>query len=322
MSDSQDSFDSKGWTGEEEKKEDQPVPTREERRKVSQQEGRRIGRKLRPYVRPIILLVIFLVRSFKSPFFWFLFLIAMGAASAGIFGAWSSNYCGRDEAPAWGARFLCEIKISDLVTIWLTWCLVIVGAFQAWWLFRTLSATEKAASAALNDQRPWIEMVVTPVSLIRDEKGLKLSLELHVENVGHTPATAVFQHIELILCVVGEKGNSLQDADKAFRKSFDLATKMKFGNPLFPGRKKTFALNHRIKGENLAPRLAIDAPQGRYTFHLGAGISYPFAGGTGETTALFIVWKKGEPVSFNAGDTNLKADEIRFVEMPLWNTAK
>lgn len=34
------------------------------------------------------------------------------------------------------------------MTIWLTWCLVVVGAFQAWWLFGTLAATAKAADTA------------------------------------------------------------------------------------------------------------------------------------------------------------------------------
>jgi len=331
MSDNPKSANSKSWTGEEEKEENLPPLTREERRRIAQQEGRRIGRKLRPYVRPIILPFIFLFRLLKNPFFWFLVLIAFGAASASAFAVWTLSNCGEavgqqphiaSEASSWGRKFLCEIRISDLVTIWLTWCLVVVGAFQAWWLFGTLAATQKAASAAHNDQRPWIEMIIMPISLTRDKKGVKLSLEIQVENVGHTPATAVFPYSELLLSVVGEKGNSQEDANKAFRKNFELATKMKFGNPLFPGRKKTFPISHRIEEKDLAPRLALDLPDGRYTFHLGAGVSYPFAGGMGETTALFLVWRKGEPVAFNSKDISLKADEIRFIEMPMWNTAK
>ena len=45
-------------------------------------------------------------------------------------------------------RFFCEIKFSDAALVWLTLCLVVVGAFQGYWLARTVKVSETAAQAA------------------------------------------------------------------------------------------------------------------------------------------------------------------------------
>jgi hypothetical protein len=56
----------------------------------------------------------------------------------------------------WWHAFVCEVKATDLALAFFTLMLVIVGAFQAYWLRRTIDATKEIGQAALSVEHPII----------------------------------------------------------------------------------------------------------------------------------------------------------------------
>jgi hypothetical protein len=123
------------------------------------------------------------------------------------------------EQQSWGSEFLCEIKVSDLVTIWLTWCLVIVGGMQAWWLYGTLAATAKAANTAeralIELERPFVIAEISKVIASRGNVAFYHNNQMraptlgfgHVTlafaNFGRTPASMSFVHYEYLPAASG-----------------------------------------------------------------------------------------------------------------------
>ncbi len=45
---------------------------------------------------------------------------------------------------AWWEGFFCDLKISDVAIGYFTYCLVVVGAFQAFWMWRTANLAERS----------------------------------------------------------------------------------------------------------------------------------------------------------------------------------
>src|SRR5579862_1411253 len=53
-----------------------------------------------------------------------------------------------EEQPASGDSLICSAHLSDILISLLTACLVIVGGFQAWWLWQTVAVGQISAQAA------------------------------------------------------------------------------------------------------------------------------------------------------------------------------
>jgi hypothetical protein len=103
----------------------------------------------------------------------------------------------------WGQEFICGLKISDLVTMWLTWCLVVVGGFQAWWLFETLKATDKTAEVTKSDllvgQRAYVYVSFQPSVQKNQDTGNVSGWGITPiwQNFGSTPTRNMHNHISV-----------------------------------------------------------------------------------------------------------------------------
>lgn len=118
----------------------------------------------------------------------------------------------------WWNKFFCELKISDVAIVFFTYCLVVVGAFQAWYLLRTMRETAIAAKATKDaldhtidtdviTQRAYLarrsvnSVDVKPFATDDGEKYIRFEYTPVWENNGATPAINVtFCALKPIIC--------------------------------------------------------------------------------------------------------------------------
>src|SRR5216683_1391784 len=86
-----------------------------------------------------------------------------------------TDYCQVQTQTNWWQRFICEMKITDVIIGFFTYCLVVVGVFQAYRTSHTLMELERAYVFPA-----WTDMDVA-------ENG-KVTIHFRVRNVGRSPA--------------------------------------------------------------------------------------------------------------------------------------
>jgi hypothetical protein len=100
---------------------------------------------------------------------------------------------------SWLNDFFCEAKISDIAIGLFTYCLVLVGYFQAHWLQKTVDATLTAASAA-KEAAEYIPRVERAYLFLHDEirdfhlalaPGQLSTVRIAFKNHGKTPAIII-----------------------------------------------------------------------------------------------------------------------------------
>jgi hypothetical protein len=119
-------------------------------------------------------------------------LAAVGLIFAAAFVVYGGLTCGPKEklASTWIDNLVCETKASDIAIVWLTYCLILVGYFQAHWLQETVRVAADAAAAQSNDtriiQRAYI--AVEPLGVFRMFGQDKVIGHVGMKNAGHLPA--------------------------------------------------------------------------------------------------------------------------------------
>jgi hypothetical protein len=92
----------------------------------------------------------------------------------------------------WWKKFFCEMKVGDIAIAYFTFCLVVVGGFQAYWMARTLKvsesaarAAEKSADAVVSQLRAYVHWTEAAIHSL-DQPVSQVHLVL--KNSGQTPA--------------------------------------------------------------------------------------------------------------------------------------
>lgn len=119
----------------------------------------------------------------------------------------------------WWGKFLCDLKISDVAIVYLTFCLVIVGGFQAWFLYRTDTSTRMSAEAAKASADAVVAQLRAYIGM-RVKEGIPPSFDartgpylvIEVRNTGQTPAFNMIYWIRAALGPADYKG-PLPDAE-------------------------------------------------------------------------------------------------------------
>jgi hypothetical protein len=109
----------------------------------------------------------------------------------------------------WWQKFFCEAKVTDVALAFFTYCLIVVGGFQARYLYNTVAATKEAADAAalnaqavINSERAHIFIDIDVENITReiphanlvtkpefeDHMITALRLSYTLKNYGKTPA--------------------------------------------------------------------------------------------------------------------------------------
>ena len=70
------------------------------------------------------------------------------------------------------------------------WAAMAAGGFAAYYAFGQLGVMKDQLDAMENDQRAWLKIDITPVSLTFDSTAAELSYHVKIENVGHSVAIA------------------------------------------------------------------------------------------------------------------------------------
>lgn len=97
----------------------------------------------------------------------------------------------------WWKKFFCELKIGDFAIGFFTFCLVIVGGFQAYWMWRTLATADKALIAG---ERAFVFPKAFLFSFRPDKDGKKrYRFQVAWENSGDTPTKKMRTHVEVQL---------------------------------------------------------------------------------------------------------------------------
>jgi hypothetical protein len=101
-----------------------------------------------------------------------------------------SEYYPHWEPTGWWKKFFCDAKITDVALTFFTYCLIIVGAFQARYLYHTVIATRMAAEHIPRVERAYIFLQVGQLRTVEDSPGNIIGeVMVGVTNEGKTPAT-------------------------------------------------------------------------------------------------------------------------------------
>jgi len=87
----------------------------------------------------------------------------------------------------WWKKFLCDAKITDVALAFFTYCLIVVGGFQARYLYHTVIATRTAAEHIPRVERAFIHGGVHPGGRTLICGGKKIRVRFSMANYGKTP---------------------------------------------------------------------------------------------------------------------------------------
>jgi hypothetical protein len=171
-------------------------------------------------------------------------------------------------------------------------------------VYTTFRETQRAADAAHDANRPWLEVCVCVNEIVLDHGGVSASINFQILNRGNSPATYAVTILRLgVLSRAGdpyyveERGD-----DPALTKVKGALGRLRkrdrlYGTTIFPEGHETKDKRASI---NIRELDAVRGPLRRQlNLYLAAAVHYRFGGRTGETLVSFAVHTRGPPIDYD-----------------------
>jgi hypothetical protein len=96
----------------------------------------------------------------------------------------------------WTRQFLCETKASDIGGIFFAYCLVVVGAFQAYWMWKTVAEAKTTAEVQKGQMKDSVDAATAAAKAADLSAKAAIGVELPVLHVGEVVSRLQIENTE------------------------------------------------------------------------------------------------------------------------------